>query len=418
MRLHGRIGMEGLARFSTYRRMNSQDEFDQFINQQMQNMDYNQLYISHLNIRHFLHDQPESELPRRNRNFLIYLLDEVMPFGIFEPCHLVHANDILELIKVLNDGDASIINLSNQFYATIPHSGDRARRPIINNIELYNQKTRMVEHLKSIVMSLRGGLELSISPLDHFNQNWLKSEFQRISRKKATFKVLENFINSTQHDHDEIYFEMERVFKVRSKAHSKFNNELGDHHYLIHSTYPSNVLGILRDGLMIAPGHVQGFNSFLGDGIYFWDAAAIALDRFKNSLTKDGILLVCRVALAKCHFVGPQGSFNKRNLPCPGDGYNSIVSSGLKYSRDQSNGLTLDGAQIPLVNLPKKCSSSKSQAYYNRYMVFEPNQVKVDYILCLKKIRSNNEERFYSNLNMFSQNKRKFEQPIVTNRRS
>lgn len=385
--MHGRIGMEGLARFSTYRRMGSQDEFEQFINRKINKMDFNYLNISHLNTRHFLHDQPGSELPRRNRNFLIYLLDEVMPFGIFKPSHLMHANHILNLIKVTIDQQASITKFSNEFYAAIPHSGDRARRPIIDNVKLYDQKARLVEHLESIVSSLREGLELSISPLDHFSRNWLKSEFQRIPRKKTTFRVLENFINSTQHDHDGIYFEMERVFKIRSNAHSNFNNEMGNHHYLIHSTYPCNVLGILRDGLVIAPGHLQGFNSFLGNGIYFWDAAAIALDRFKNVLTKDGILLVCRVALAECHSVGPQGSFKKEDH---GSAYNSIVSSGLKYSRDQSNGLTLDGAKIPLVNLPKKCSSSKSQADYNRYMVFESSQVKVDYILCLKKIRSNN----------------------------
>lgn len=383
--------MEGLARSSTYRRMDSEYEFDEFIKRQKSEMDFNELYISHLNMRHLLHDQPQSELPRRNRNFLIYLLDEVMPFGIFQPCHLMQANNILQLIKLLIDEGASMVGLSNQFYTTLPHSGDRARRPHIDDIPVYEQKIRLVEHLKSIVSSLREGVaELMISPLDHFSRNWLKSEFQRIPRKNATFKVLETFISSTQHDHDGIYFEMERVFKIRSNAHSNFNNELANHHYLIHSTYPSNVLGILRDGLMIAPGHVQGFNSFLGNGIYFWDAAAIALDRFKNIANKDGILLFCRVALAHRHSVGPQGSFNVRNLPSRGGEYHSIVSSGLKYSRDRSNGLTLDGAEIPLVNLPKKCSSIKSQADYNRYLVFEPNQVKVDYILCLKKIRSNN----------------------------
>lgn len=390
MRLHGRIGMEGLASCSTYRQMDTEYEFDEFIKRQKNGMDYNQLNISHLNMRHLLHDRPQSELPRRNRNFLIYLLDEVMPFGIFKPCHLMQANSILQLIKLLIDEGASMVELSNQFYATLPHSGDRARRPIIDDIPVYDQKIRLVEHLESIVSSLREGVELSINPLDHFSRNWLKSEFQRIPRKNATFKVLETFIDSTQHDHDGIYFEMERVFKIRSNAHSNFNNELANHHYLIHSTYPSNVLGILRDGLMIAPSHVQGFNSFLGNGIYFWDAAAIALDRFKNVLHKDGILLVCRVALGHCQSVGPQGSFNNGNLPSSGGEYHSIVSSGLKHKRDRSNGLILDDAEIPLVKLPKKCSSIKSQADYNRYMVFEPNQVKVDYILCLKKIRSNN----------------------------
>lgn len=356
------------------------EEFTRKIQDEMKH--FHRLSITHMNAEHFVYNQPGSMLPETVQRLLMFLLNELMPFGILNFEQLNNAHKTLETIEQRLSTGADVTELSNQFYEMIPHDGISALRPLLNTAGLCNSKKNLIDRLRSQLEPLHAGLASDMNPLDYFSRFWLKTQLKPLEHSTDEFRALEMFVKNTQHANDDPFFVIENIFKIYSTSQFEANDE--DDCYLVHATHLSNVFGILRDGLMISPGHLHRFGNRLGKGIYFSDVAAIALSRHQSA--EDSLLFVCRVRLGKVKCIPSDGHFDRKTLPSKGDGFDSILSFGAEYSNVVNETMQLNGASISCGRLPSRDSSiEKMQAWYNRYMVFDSDQVKVEYLLHLKK---------------------------------
>lgn len=345
---------------------------------------YHRVSITHLNAAHLISNQPKSELPATVQNLLMHTLNELMPLGILSINQLNDAYAVLQKIKPLLENDPmdekTIAELSTQFYKMIPHNGTKERRKPIGDIEFYKMKERMIEHLRSVLEAIQAGPICGMNSLDYLYQFWMKTNLQPLDSTSDQFKAIKSCIDNGQHQNDNDLFEIETIFKVEPNSPFNFQSDATDR-YLIHSTYPSNVFGILRDVLVVSPDHVHGFGRSLGDGIYFYDAAAMALNRFSHDTIHHGILFVCRVKLGEiCHMENVQGE-----IPVKAEGFDSVLLKGSKYFDGFNDVIPLNDASIANANVPK-IYGEKKDSLYNQYLAFNSEQVNVEYLLHLKKV--------------------------------
>lgn len=388
IRAHGRIGMRGFSQSENLRRrrMNCQ-QFLKLIDEESKHR--YRLSITHLNFTHFLHNHTKSKCVEKVKNVFIFLMNDLMPVGILSIDQLNEADDTLEMIEsFINDAEehqTTIEELSAQFYSMISHSGEHSRRPSINTIKLFKMKKAMIKYLRSVLEPLHTASKMN--PLDYFYRSWLNAELHPLLESSLEFNALKECIENTQHEKRS--FELETILKVDAGASAEFEMDVTDR-YLIHSTYPSNILLILRDGLMVKPDHIHSFNNRLGKGIYFWDAAEIALKRFNHETIAEAILLVCRVKLGKQKLLPSEGDFTVTDLSVEGASFDSIFSAGSKFSQIPNEQIKLNDISMANGKLAD-LHPSDGQADYNRYMVFNNNQVKVEYLLHFKRKKQGNE---------------------------
>ncbi|XP_064167801.1 protein mono-ADP-ribosyltransferase PARP4 [Anguilla rostrata] len=122
--------------------------------------------------------------------------------------------------------------------------------------------------------------------------------------------------------------QIQQVFRVgRTLELQAFRDDLGNVQSLLHSSAPSNFVGILSRGLLLPRVGVEHHGidrtdlGNLGGGIYFSDSLSTSLKYSKPGAT-DGsrLLLVCRVALGQCKDL----CMKDPSLSSAPEGYNSV----------------------------------------------------------------------------------------------
>ncbi|XP_077946964.1 protein mono-ADP-ribosyltransferase PARP4-like isoform X2 [Gasterosteus aculeatus] len=153
---------------------------------------------------------------------------------------------------------------------------------------------------------------------------------------------------------------VQRVLRVSRGAELQaFKSELGNIKPLLHSSSPSNFVGVLSRGLLLPRVGVEHHGiertdvGSLGSGIYFSDAVSTSLKYSKPSET-DGsrLLLVCDVALGRCRDEH-KGDVTLTRAP---EGHHSV--HGVRR-----------GPNAP------------SEFEDDEYVVYSPDQVKLKYVV-------------------------------------
>lgn len=370
MRWHGRVGMRGFDKHSQFHRNFS--ELEEHLSKFY--IDFYHLTVDFLNTRHFLYGQPDSQLPESVLCLIMHLLDEYMPMGILSLNQISSAKRVLRLIKCR--GTYSNSNHSNQFYQMIPHSGNPKRLCLINDDQKYKSKELVVNNLRSVIESLDTGRKSSINPIEYFTQDWLRTQLYEIDTYSSEYQRIKCCVERTQYRND-YFLRLKRLFKVSSHANENFNSEIKNHHLLYHYTPQFNILGILREGLHVAPSHVYSANRFFGKHIYFWDCATIALSKFRNYPSNKAVLIICRVALGIEQIV-PQSYFRDGEEVILEDGKNSLRCRGTLCRGSRSRSCQINEAKM----FCGRVSDGWNTNYdlYNKYMVPNENQVKIEYI--------------------------------------
>ncbi|XP_031638876.1 poly [ADP-ribose] polymerase-like [Contarinia nasturtii] len=354
------------------------------INDEIEQNGYCRLNADFLNAEHLNFNRPESELPEATKAFLMFLLNAYMPTGILSIDQLDAAKNILTSIKnQLDSGNIPDVQLSKDFYQMIPFTG----MYIINSHEKYSTKLCVIEKLRSALKSLSAGIG---NPLDYFKTNWLQTQIEHLDRKSEEFQKLNLCIERTMHPNKRSFI-LRNIFKISSEADKKFDPNLKNHHLLIHFTLPCNILGILREGMLVAPNHVHSKNRYYGRGIYFWDAATVALDAYPSERDSDNstgiksaILLVCRVALGDVQET--KTDMKEGEEFTHEHDKNSLLRPGI-YSESRKKRMNINGATMfcgQLNDFTKQ--AGRKCDWYNLYLARTKEQVKVEYILKFDKI--------------------------------
>uniref|UniRef100_H2MVB5 Poly [ADP-ribose] polymerase n=1 Tax=Oryzias latipes TaxID=8090 RepID=H2MVB5_ORYLA len=193
---------------------------------------------------------------------------------------------LLQAQRKLKDGDPfEAGSLLKEVYTLLPH---REPRPPVPSASLLSQKLDLCQLIRDVLnvseMTLRSSTPTSVG------------------KYRALRCGVEVVPPSTQVENKNLFLRSPELAELQT-----FNAELGNTRALLHSSGPSNFVGILSRGLLLPRVGVElhGIQRTdvgnLGSGIYFSDSLSTSLKYSKPSET-DGsrLLLVCDVALGNC----------------------------------------------------------------------------------------------------------------------
>jgi poly [ADP-ribose] polymerase len=343
-----------------------------------------------------------------------------MPLGKLKKSTLDKGYAALKKIEsALKSGSGDLKQLSSDFYTLIPHNYGMKTPPVINSTNLLKEKLQMLETLTDIEIAnkLESESEEKQEPMHPTDARYrtLKTTIKTLDKKSDKFKVIEKFVKTTHATtHDKYTLKVLDVFEVdRENERKKFvkhceelfakdgekaetNTQL-----LWHGSRVSNYVGILSQGLRIAPPEAPSTGYMFGKGLYFADMVSKSANychvdfKKKKSLDEDGesvdhtgILLLCEVALGKSWELTAAKYVTKLDPK-----YQSVLGAGAT-GPEKDNAVAIDSPSTKnkLVDLSVKvpvgpCKDTglehgkDTDLLYNEFIVYHPDQVVVSYMV-------------------------------------
>lgn len=197
-----------------------------------------------------------------------YGLDTVkMPLGKLSKNQLMEAYKCLtELNNLINRGAShdALIEASNKFYTMMPHNFGMSRAPVISTTFIIQAKQEMIDNLLQIevackimnVDEVKMEVKEKKNPLDA-QYEAMKVEMEPLEHDSEEFKMIKTYMKNTHAvTHGGYSLELQDVFKVdRDGEKDRFKpfSTLHNRQLLWHGSRKTNFVGILSNGLRIAP---------------------------------------------------------------------------------------------------------------------------------------------------------------------
>jgi len=273
---------------------------------------------------------------------------EKTPLGMLSKAQIDKGFAILT--KIQNELDSKDSNkttlrdLSNQFYTVIPHNFGKSGGAVIKDKKLLTEKIEMLDTLSQIqiayaLLSSSGASVAAGSLVDPLEVNYkkLNTKLEALPHNSKEFKMVETFINNTA-THPSSYssyksLELLEVFEVEREGERERyekltrKEDIGNEMLLIHGSRVTNFVGILSQGLKIAPPDVPASGYLFGKGLYFADMFAKSANYCRATKTSEtGLLLLAQVALGSIY-----ETLSPKYMDKPPTGYDSTQGVGELY---------------------------------------------------------------------------------------
>ncbi|XP_077414565.1 poly [ADP-ribose] polymerase 2 isoform X2 [Vanacampus margaritifer] len=287
------------------------------------------------------------------------------------------------------NGGSELVEACNQFYTRIPHDFGLKKPPLIRTEDELKKKIELLEALSDIQIAVKmvesGGDGHDEHPLDrHYRSlNCLLEPLDPIGEE---YKVIEKYLQSTHATtHCDYTMRVMDIFAVdRDGESSHFLSHIHNRMLLWHGSRLSNWVGILSQGLRVAPPEAPVTGHMFGKGIYFADMSSKSANYcFARNHNQVGLLLLCEVALGDSNEL-LVSDYNANNLPA---GKHSTKGIG-QIGPDPQNFVTLNGMTVPMgpgVKTTKKTAGlSQDVAYsllYNEFIVYNSAQTRMRYLM-------------------------------------
>ncbi|KRX19540.1 Poly [ADP-ribose] polymerase 1 [Trichinella nelsoni] len=306
-----------------------------------------------------------------------------MPLGNLATDQIQRAFDILsqvkEILKMDNDQLSEmerfikITDYSNQFYTLIPHNFGIEPPTPLNTEDLLKIKWDLLENLKEIhtaykILHCDTGDDDPMDPL---------------SKRSAEYKRIVKYARNTHAlTHDTYTLQIENIFSVdrsgeleRYAEFKKLHNRM----LLWHGSRLSNFVGIISQGLRIAPPESLTSGHMFGKGIYFADMVSKSAN-YCNATPADpyGLLLLCEVALGDMYELTESEFLTK--LP---RGKHSVKGLGMNVPNPAQVEIIDDGVVVPLGKAVQS-NIKESHLQYNEYIIYNVKQMNIKYLVKVK----------------------------------
>eukprot|EP00049_Salpingoeca_infusionum_P016729 m.345280 g.345280 ORF g.345280 m.345280 type:complete len:1053 (-) comp16140_c0_seq2:7529-10687(-) len=316
-----------------------------------------------------------------------------LPLGKLSKATLDDAMTVLgELTKVLGNARLSestrkskITALSNQFYTYIPHDFGLAVPPPLNNTELINAKVKMIEELTNLEVASRllktSAGDADKDPVDvHYEK--LHTNISALDRRSDVFKMIQKYVKNTHAStHSGYTLDIEDAFEIEregeTERYMKKSKDIHNKRLLWHGSRLTNFVGILSEGLRIAPPSAPVTGYMFGKGIYLADMVSKSANYcFANSSNTTGLILLCEAALGDMYERTSAEYVTK--LPA---GKHSTFGMG-KTAPTASQTISIDDGEVSVpLGKGKASGVSRSSLYYNEFIVYDVAQVRLRYLL-------------------------------------
>lgn len=203
---------------------------------------------------------------------------------------------------------ADMVDLSGEFYTTIPHRIGRTRAAIqaavIDTLEEFNQKQETLQLMRDM-LSVNGESGGQVLFEDEVDKKYeaLRCGIGYLDPKSSAYKELEDYVERSQVKTNRI--RVKSIYTLRrDEEHARFAESLGNHQLLFHGSRAKNWVGILSRGILLPKIVVtMGVNrtdaGWLGSGIYFGNAACTTLYYTAPGKRNTRLMAIARVALGK-----------------------------------------------------------------------------------------------------------------------
>ncbi|XP_018425531.1 PREDICTED: poly [ADP-ribose] polymerase 2 isoform X1 [Nanorana parkeri] len=276
-----------------------------------------------------------------------------------------------------------LLEACNEFYTRIPHDFGLKTPPLIRTVEELALKVRLLEALGDIQIAVKlASMDLGSHehPLDrHYRQ--LQCSLEPLGKTSDEFQLIECYLKTTHAStHNDYTMTLMNVFRLKKEGEeSNFRAELPNRMLLWHGSRLSNWVGILSQGLRVAPPEAPVTGYMFGKGIYFADVSSkSANDCFTSRDKNVGILLLCEVALGNCNELIAADYDAQKQLK----GKHSTKGVGRSIP-DPQKSIKHEGAMVPMGPLIDT-GLQNNDGYtlnYNEYIVYDSCQVQMKYLL-------------------------------------
>lgn len=267
----------------------------------------------------------ESKLPKSVQDLILLIFDvqrmketmiefeldtEKMPLGKLSKSQLTNAMSTLKEISNLIVIQPMQINkltaACNKFYSLLPHNFGKSRFPLISTEEVVAKKNEMLESLMKIELAydiIRVKSDKDENEID-FHYNKLNCYMEPLDTQDSDFEMIRKYIKNTHAaTHDMYQLEVVSVLRVnRSIENKRFKKFSKDPNRMLlwHGSRLTNYVGILSQGLRIAPPEAPCTGYMFGKGVYFADSVSKSANYCCTSPTgSTGLLLLSEVALGQ-----------------------------------------------------------------------------------------------------------------------
>lgn len=203
-----------------------------------------------------------------------------------------------------------LTDLSGEFYSAIPHRIGRSRAAakasVIDTLAEFESKQDILQLMRDMLkVDDDGGSGTSVlfDPEVDKKYNALKCSIDALSPSDSEYKEMKEYIESSQVKTKHI--KVVNLYRVsRPEERAAFTKDIGNEKLLMHGSRAKNWVGLLSRGILMPKIVVSmGVNrtdaGWLGNGIYFGDAACTSLYYAHAGKRGTRFMGVARVALGK-----------------------------------------------------------------------------------------------------------------------
>lgn len=235
--------------------------------------------------------------------------------------------EINDAVQAAKANRTKLETLSGEFYSAVPHRIGRTREAIaaavIDTLAAIAQKQETLQLMKDMLAV--NGERGSVLFDDQVDQQYaaLGAELQHVDPASSEWREWADHVVKSQIKSKSI--KVEHIYKVKRPAEwDAFDTAVGNDKFLFHGSRIQNWVGLLTRGILMPKIVVSmGVNrtdaGWLGNGIYFGDAACTSAFYTTPGKKKTRFMAIARVGLGKMK------PFTKitYGLNAPPDGYDS-----------------------------------------------------------------------------------------------
>jgi len=216
-----------------------------------------------------------------------------------------------------------------------------------------------------------------VNPLDYVFQA-LEIKMDTVGPKESEYLAISKYLNSTS---ESSHHALKNIYRIQRRGEAERMSkwkEVPNHYLLWHGSRTANFIGILSEGLRVAPPSAARSGAAYGKGIYFADMVAKSVAYCRSSSGQSAFLLLSEVALGKMR--SSQKTSVVEELP---SGYHSLVAHGRKGPSFEESIVLPNGVTIPIgaANDQRNDGKMKYLNYYSEYIVPDVSQVRLRYLV-------------------------------------
>ncbi|ORX89903.1 PARP-domain-containing protein [Basidiobolus meristosporus CBS 931.73] len=296
--------------------------------------------------------------------------------------------------RVVKDMRERLATMSNHYFRKIPYRNEKLRGiQSITTKEILQEETRRLENLRylnggaNIILAAQYRAEIR-SPLDYC-YSALGCNWAEVGKGSEEFLRINNYLHQSGRTENYELMNVWSLDKVGQRERFKPFSQNSNRMLLWHGSRFSNYLGILSQGLRVAPVEAPCTGYMFGKGVYFADMfdKSVGYSINDSNATRGySCLLLCEVALGDM-FEATEAKY----MESAPDGFLSTKGLG-RYGPDfrkalhDNDGLIIP--QGPVIERAAKLDSKKRKIEFslnhNEYIVYNVDQIRLKYIVLVK----------------------------------